>query len=150
MDITLGWDECLLSEEYIMNWFLAEESSVSFQKNTPLTDSWQKNFFLVDKTSILLTRIRREILLIGILNLRRRPTILSLNGYHLKRRAVLPLQKNTLLTSSWRKNFVLMGKKLDFSWQESGMHELLPMRFLTLGEDLQFFPQEPYFFSSEL
>ena len=117
MDITLGWDECLLSEEYIMNWFLAEESSVSFQKNTPLTDSWQKNFFLVDKTSILLTRIRREI---------------------------------TLLTSSWRKNFVLMGKKLDFSWQESGMHELLPMRLLTLGEDLQFFPQEPYFFSSEL
>ena len=23
------------------------------------------------------------------------------------------------------------------------MHEILPMRFLTLGVDLQFFPQEP-------
>ena len=70
MDIILRGEQYFYSEEYLINWFLAREFCSC---GTKLVFFWQE----ADIHEILLRRI---------IDLGRRPTILSLNGYHLGRR----------------------------------------------------------------
>ena len=72
MDIILRGEQYFFSEEYLINWFLAKEFCSC---GTKLVFFWQES----DVHEILLRRI---------INLGRRPTILSLNWYHLGRTAL--------------------------------------------------------------
>ena len=73
MDIILRGEQYFFSEEYLINWFLAKEFCSC---GTKLIFFWQESDI-------------HEILLRRIINLGRRPTILSLNGSQLGRRALL-------------------------------------------------------------
>ena len=77
MDIILRGEQCFFSEEYLINWFLAKE----------FCSCGKKLVFFQQESDI------HEILLMRILNLERRPKILSLNRYHLGRRAVSLLRR---------------------------------------------------------
>ena len=79
------------------NWFLAKE----------FCSCGKKLVFFQQESDI------HEILLMRILNLERRPTILSLNRYHLGRRAVSLLR--------WINHQMVFGKIILFLWEKTSI-----------------------------
>ena len=114
MDIILRGEQYFYLEEYLINRFLAKEFCSC---GTKLVFFWQE----ADIHEILLRRI---------INLGRKPTILSINGYHLGRRVFFFIRRIH--------HQLVLGKIILFLWeklvflQESDIHEILLKRIINL------------------